>query len=423
MTRPISLRRPQARSAGTPAALVSMGVLVALFLAGPPPGGPAGAGAQQAPEERRDLLESRDRLAALQEERQRLREELEDLDHQVADVGAELRNLERQLSTSRSVLAEIRSQVDAVRQEAEEVDERLERAREELERRRRTLHGRVREMYKRGPLHAVEVLLGADSFADLLNRYRYLHLMARHDRGLVGSVAATERELEARSRDLRSRMEELEGLLEAQQREVAELEEVERERRRALEEYRARKAEMEEELEATGSGQGLRYLDRLVEELDAARRSGPHDGAPLMEPPGAPTLTSAQLGRVPWPVQGNSSPVPGAEDDAAGGVAIRASFGEPVRAVRRGSVALAGPLEGFGSIVILSHGEGHYTLYLQLDEAGVVQGRIAEEGQVVGTVGGMNTDLGPHLEFHVRVPGEDGAPRPADAADWLAPTP
>ena len=40
------------------------------------------------------------------------------------------------------------------------------------------LHRRLRDLYKLGPLHTARVLLGADSFVDLLNRYRYLQQIA-----------------------------------------------------------------------------------------------------------------------------------------------------------------------------------------------------------------------------------------------------
>jgi murein DD-endopeptidase MepM/ murein hydrolase activator NlpD len=69
--------------------------------------------------------------------------------------------------------------------------------------------------------------------------------------------------------------------------------------------------------------------------------------------------------------------------------------------------------------VVLSHGGGFYTLYLYLEEIGVVQNRTVEAGQVVGTVGGRGTPEGPHIEFQVRVPVEGGAPVAQDPLQWL----
>ncbi len=101
------------------------------------------------------------------------------------------------------------------------------------------------------------------------------------------------------------------------------------------------------------------------------------------------------------------------------GIGIRAATGTPIRAVEAGTVAYAGPFEGYGLTVWLSHGGGFYTLYLYLEEIDVTQGREVTAGQVVGTVGGADTPEGPHLEFQVRTPVDGGDPRAQDPLPWL----
>ncbi len=101
------------------------------------------------------------------------------------------------------------------------------------------------------------------------------------------------------------------------------------------------------------------------------------------------------------------------------GIGIAADPGAPVRAVRPGRVVLAGPFEGYGPTVVLSHGDGFYTLYLYLEDIGVVEGRDVTAGQVVGTVGGQDTPEGPHIEFQIRAPQAGGSPQAQDPLQWL----
>jgi len=82
---------------------------------------------------------------------------------------------------------------------------------------------------------------------------------------------------------------------------------------------------------------------------------------------------------------------------------------------------LAGPFEGYGTTVMISHGDGFYTLYLYLEELGVVEGREVATGQAVGTVGGVDTPEGPHLEFQIRAPVDGGSPQAQDPLQWLRP--
>jgi len=82
-------------------------------------------------------------------------------------------------------------------------------------------------------------------------------------------------------------------------------------------------------------------------------------------------------------------------------------------------VQIAGPLEGYGSTVVVSHGAGAYTLYLRLRSVSVRVGQQVTAGQVVGTVGGDGTEHGAHLEFQVRIPSQSGVPTAVDPLNWL----
>ena len=120
------------------------------------------------------------------------------------------------------------------------------------------------------------------------------------------------------------------------------------------------------------------------------------------------TMTTGDLGQLDWPVEGNIVYNFGPERQGnttilREGIGIAAPTGTPVRAGSDGTVAYAGPFEGYGPTVILGHGDGFYTLYMYLEEIGVVEGRVVSAGQVVGTVGGSETPEGPHLEFQIRI--------------------
>ena len=132
----------------------------------------------------RQIAESRRRLEEIRAERERLQSELERARTGVRDVVGELQNIERQLGVSRSVLGELDLQLEIASRAAEQNTRSLVITRERHQEANAILHRRLRDIYKMGALHSVRVLLGADSFADLLNRYRYLHMIASYDRSL-----------------------------------------------------------------------------------------------------------------------------------------------------------------------------------------------------------------------------------------------
>lgn len=386
---------------------------------------PLSLSAQEA-ELRREIQESQLRLEEIREERARLQREMETLQTRVRDVSSELRNIERQISASRTVLAEIDFQVEASTVRVEQTTSDLLRTRERLRERNAVLDRRLRDIYKRGPLHHTRVLLGADSFSDLLNRYRYLQMIATYDRALVINVERLEEELLAQNREIEASLSELNRLRQSKLGEVAELRQIESEHQRTLGNYRSREAEATSRLELLV--QDERQMTGLIGELEELRREEEERRARAgRASPGPSAISDVDEGSLDWPVNGEVLYRFGREQRPNGtvlrwnGLGIGAPPGTPVQAVRGGTVVLAGPFEGYGPTVVLSHGDGFYTLYLYLEDIGVVEGRMVEAGQVVGTVGGSETPEGPHIEFQIRAPRDGGPPQALDPLEWLRP--
>lgn len=381
----------------------------------------------QAPDDfRREIQDSQRRLEEVRAERARLQEEMTSIRTQVQDVSEQLQNIERQINASRSVVVEIDFQTEATADKVRETSADLIRTREELLERQAILSRRLREIYKQGPLQTARVLLGADSFSDLLNRYHYLRLIASYDRTLIGTVRRLEEELTSQSTELEESLGELGRLRESKLGEVAELRQVEDEHQRTLAQFRSQERDTSSQLDQVEEDES-RLTDAIAtleqRRVEEERRRAV---AGLSAPAGA-SLSPSDAGSLDWPVSGELAYTFGLQRRANGtvlrwnGIGIRAPVGTPVRAVRGGTVALAGPFEGYGPSVIISHGGGYYTLYLYLEEIGVVQGREIQTGQVVGTVGGSATPEGARVEFQLRVPVNGGAPQAIDPLPWLRP--
>jgi septal ring factor EnvC (AmiA/AmiB activator) len=378
----------------------------------------------QDPDLQRQIQESQRRLEAIREERARLQAEMEQVRSRVRNASSELRNIEQQLSASRSVLSEVEFQAEVATLQVEETTAELLKTREEVREGKAILHRRVRDIYKRGALHSIRVLMGADSFADLLTRYRYLEQIAAYDRALVDQVTEMERALDIHNQQLQQSLANLGRLRQSKLGEVAELRSVERARQTTLSQFRDRQALTETRLDQLEADE--ERLTDLVGDLERRRREAERRAALAgAGREGPSTLSSTDAGSLDWPVDGEVIYRFGRERRPNGttlrwnGIGIQARTGSPVRAVKSGTVVLAGPFEGYGPTVVVSHGGGFYTLYLYLEEIGVSEGREVDAGQVVGTVGGSETPEGPHMEFQIRAPVGGGAPQAMDPLQWL----
>ena len=95
------------------------------------------------------------------------------------------------------------------------------------------------------------------------------------------------------------------------------------------------------------------------------------------------------------------------------GIDILAPAGTEVRAASPGLASFAGKgMRGYGSAVILDHGEGITTLYGHLATIRVQSGETVPAGAVIGTVGRSGNATTYHLHFELRVDGEAVDPIP-----------
>jgi murein hydrolase activator len=362
-----------------------------------------------------ELEARRRRVGQTQQKRAELRREMQGIESRVHDISEQLELAEREIDNSRRMLAELEFQIERQQAQIASTANDLATTRGRLEEQKRLLNRRLREIYKRGPLRTVQVLLGAESFSDLLNRYKYMQMIARYDRQLLGRVGALESRLIARERILSRSLGELQEAQEARAAEHAALETLEGRHRRSL--ASAQQARRTTASRLARLEEDAKSLTALISTLEARRREAARRAAGAE----TATLSRGDAGTLAWPVEGRLIYPFGRQTQPNGttlrwnGIGIAATEGTSVRAVEAGTVVLAGPFEGYGPTVVVSHGGGYYSLYLYLREVAVDEGEAIQRGKVIGSVGGERTPEGPHIEFQIRSPGGEAV----DPLTWL----
>ncbi|MHC5024904.1 MAG: murein hydrolase activator EnvC family protein [Planctomycetota bacterium] len=358
------------------------------------------------------IRENQDRLENIREERTRLEQELTRLRGQAYTIGTELENIERQKSVTNRIVNELDRQIGTLGGELDTVTVELIITQDALAETQAVLEARLAEIYKRGSLWIFEVLLAAESFGDLLSRYKYLYLVSRQDRALAQEVEDLRSRVAARRRELVTVHGELARQRSSRENELDRFLTLERRRQRALQNTRSSEQVAAQRL--TALAQDEERLLGIIAALERERTRSPVADA---------TITDASVGRLAWPVEGRVLYRFGRQagpDDTAirqHGLGIAVPVGTPVKAVAGGVVQHAGPFGTYGPTVLVEHGGGYYTLYLYLSRVDVAVGASVANGTVVGLSGGANSDGGPHIEFQIR--GKGGIA--LDPQNWLLP--
>jgi septal ring factor EnvC (AmiA/AmiB activator) len=114
-------------------------------------------------------------------------------------------------------------------------------------------------------------------------------------------------------------------------------------------------------------------------------------------------------GKLMWPARGKIIRHFGKEYDKltstetfSPGIEINIPSGTQIAAAAGGTIAHAGYLRGYGSMVIIDHGGGWYTLYGHLSRISGTLGDKVERGDIIGYSGESGSNIGPSLFFGIR---------------------
>jgi murein hydrolase activator len=324
-------------------------------------------------------------LPASAQDRQQAREELERLEVEIHLADEEIR----------SAAIQLREQ----EQRLQALEDQLHAAQSRLDERKGRMELRLRAMYRFRHRGFLPLLFSADSPHELLRSARYLWWIVRADQDAVDTWNAD---------------------LEGADRLGAELAEGRAELLQRAGEVATRREEM---VRLRDERQAL--LGHHRDPVDRRRMRTVIQGEPAdsvdvrldlraEEPPELvieevhPSSTfERSRGLLPLPVVGTVS-------RSGRGVDIAADEGAPIRAVHPGFVLKVQPVEGYGLVCFVDHGDGWLTVYGHGAGFDVQAGEIVSAGDVLGRVGAAGSLDGPKLHFEVRV---DRIPQ--DPFEWL----
>jgi peptidoglycan LD-endopeptidase LytH len=369
VTSPSSYHGRLRRAAG---AFVVLGLL-AMAVPGP---------VSAAPEDtRRELNAARKRV-------ERLKGELEETKARIQSLGAEIDQLNVRISqatVAKEALSAAIDETEAARDQAKRQARRLQTRLEE----------RARNVYITGPTGAIDLVLGAESLADLSDRITFLEVLNRNDADLAAGVAEERRTLAQSEANLERYEARQAQLLEHLTGEQARLDALWEEARALREQYEDQYAAAKEEAE--------KLSDKLAKQLAARYAALQGAGGSFAPPPGAD-------GPFYWcPVDPPRSYIDDFGFPRVGhthqGNDIFAPEGTPIRAPFAGRAEES--YDGLGGIVVhvySTQNGGDYVYNAHLTRHAGVDGDQVRPGDLIGYVGDTGNAQGTsphdHFEYH-----------------------
>ena len=126
-------------------------------------------------------------------------------------------------------------------------------------------------------------------------------------------------------------------------------------------------------------------------------------GPDLLAGGSTPTLWPV-VGPITSPFGEREDPILGAgEGEFHKGLDISAPYGTPIHATAPGVIEMAGIGNGYGTEVVINHGNGVRTIYGHMSGLHCTAGQVVVRGEVIGFVGHSGRTTGNHVHYEVRI--------------------
>lgn len=341
----------------------------------------------------------------------------QELEQQKNTAEAEKSELSSELDSIVSKMEKTQSDLTAKENEINDAETELVTAKANEDDQYQTMKLRIKYMYENGSNEFLEILMEANSIADLLNKAEYINKISKCDRELLVEYEDTRKDVENRENALKKEYAELESLQDELAGEQANVEKL-------LADKNIQIDNLTSEISSNAD-----KLKKLIAEAEAAEARRKEAEATAAAQAAAAAQASASSGTSSSSSSGNASatgtgslthPVPGAAITSgfggrvaptAGattghdGIDYGAGYGAAVYAADSGTVITAQYNSARGNYIVINHGNGMQTWYQHLSSMNVTVGQTVARGQVIGNVGTTGISTGPHLHFEVHVNG------------------
>ncbi len=156
---------------------------------------------------------------------------------------------------------------------------------------------------------------------------------------------------------------------------------------------------------------------KVLLELQGSEEKLEHTIKSLEGTSGTKAGFASMEGRLPFPVNGRMERIFGKTTNSiidSNGVLFLVGPDAPIKAVYPGIVVWSEWLKGYGSTIIIDHGDRYFTVYAHVGETDARVGEDVKAGELIGKVGDAGLGKDRTLYFEIRH-GE----KPLNPAEWL----
>lgn len=346
-----------------------------------------------------------DEISKLEDKANLIKNELNKLKKEKAEQAKIQNKINSQISNTQALINACQAEIDRYQAKIDANEAKIEEQNEIKDEIITDFKKRLRAIYMSNSGNQIQVLLGADSFADFLTLSELSKRTSEKDRETVDKIIEI-------IDDINKKQAEIKVDLDAQNVVRKKLATQRSELNAQMSQVESSMSEIQNDINANNAT--LKEYNKAIDSLEAdlekyygvAQQSTlKYDGSQFKWPvPGYYTVTSSFKWR--WGRQHKGIDISGAN-----------IHGSKIVAALDGEVLTAGWNNGgYGNYVMINHGKrngsSYVTLYAHMSSVATSAGKKVKKGDVIGYVGNTGRSYGAHLHFEIRINNTPINPKP-----------
>ncbi len=341
----------------------------------------------------------------------------QDIELRKADLQKRLAEVEKRYGEVAAALKVLQTQIEQAQKNLGKNQQDRQAYQKEIDKHNKELSAQVKAAYAMGKKEKLKILLNQQDpvlSSRMMLYYNYMNRARLKRLDDINEAIKHKGQLD-QQKETDTRL--LEKSLEQKQVEQVALDDVKKQRtellKQLMRDFSSRKQQLSDLKESENKLKGL--ISSLQGEKNASTVPAEVIAQPVIDESQANSDFSALQGQLPLPVNGSIRKFGIARAKGVwDGVLISASEGSEVRAVAKGKVAYADLLQGYGSLIIIDHGQGYMTVHGFNQSLYKHVGDSIAAGDVIASVGKSGGRKQSGLYFGIRKQG-----MPIDPLSWF----
>lgn len=324
--------------------------------------------------------------------------ELDDISDSKDDAQSELESLTNQVLEAQNELEAIKVQLNELNDSIDAKNIEIEEEQKEIERKDELLKQRMVALYEAGDTSFLDVLFNSESILDFFSSYSLIQDIVESDTALINELEEKKAKLESDKAELENDKEKVENLKGQQEVKNSQLRALQANKQAEIDKLSQEEQEKQAEIDSYNEA-----MVKVNKELEEAARKAAEAMKNQSNSSGTGSAGLNFDGSFIWPCDNKivTSRMKYRWGRWHKGIDIGARY-ENVYAAASGYAYNALNPGGYGTYIMVFHGDGYVTLYGHLDSSHISDGQYVKQGQVIATSGNSGASFGAHLHFEIR---------------------